>query len=106
MSLRMFAVGNLSCDCLHDDVVGQVIEETLDVGIENDSIACFVGLQHLRQRLMAVASGPEAEGRVVKQQFKDRMKQSTKRLLRHPVTNCGDTQRAELARLLGKVLPS
>src|SRR6266481_3173803 len=100
------AVGNLSCDCLHDDALWQVVEKSLDVGVEDGSKAFFMEHQHPVQCLVAVASRAEAEGRVVKQRLKDGMEQSAKSLLRHPISNRGDTQRAELARLLGNILPS
>ncbi len=62
--------------------------------------------QHPVERLMAVASRAEPEGRVVKQRFKDGMEQSAKSLLPHSISNRGDAQRAELARLFGNILSS
>ena len=62
--------------------------------------------QYLLQGLVAVASRAEAVGRAVKQRFKDRMEQSAKNLLPHSISNRGDDQRAELARLLGNILSS
>src|SRR5437867_10841009 len=100
------AVGNLSCDCFHNDPLRQIIEKPLDVGIEDDPIAFGMEFQYFFEGLVAVASRAEAEGRVVKQQFKDGMEQSAKGLLRHSISNRGDTQRTELARLFGNILPS
>ena len=51
---------------------------------------------------MTVTSRAEAEGRVVKQPFEDRLEQASYDFLRNAIANRGDSQRAELAVALGK----
>ena len=49
----------------------QVVEESLDVGIEHYSIPFTVEFQRLLHRLMAVAARPETVGRVMKHGLED-----------------------------------
>src|SRR5262245_57327601 len=55
--------------------------------------------KNLVQGQVTVAHGPKPKGRIVKQPLEDRMEQASQDFLSHPVTNGGDTQRAELTRL-------
>ena len=89
------AVGDLSRDCFLDKQMGQVVETADDVCIEDDSIAFIVVFDGQLQSLMAVASRTEAEGRLVKQRFKDRLEQAAQDLLSNAIANRGDTERAE-----------
>jgi hypothetical protein len=56
------------------------------------------------QGLMAVASRAEAEGRLVKQRFKDWVQQAAQDLLSHAIANRRDTQRAKFPSALVEVL--
>src|SRR6266436_2901739 len=89
------AVGDLGRDCFLDKRMEKVMETADDVCIENDSIAFIVVFHSQFQGLMAVASWTEAEGRLVKQRFEDRMQQAAQDLLSDPVANRGDTERTK-----------
>src|SRR5229473_1072185 len=57
----------------------------------------IVILDGLLQGLMAVASRTEAEGRLVKQRFEQRVEQAAQDLLSDPVADRGDTERTKFS---------
>ena len=79
----------------------EVVKEPLDVGVENKLEAFRVEPESLFQRLMAVASGAEAVGRVMKQRFKDRRQQAANHLLSHPVFDGWNAEGANLRFIFG-----
>src|SRR6266576_2595113 len=97
-------VGDLSRDCFPDERVGKVIKTANNVGIEHNSIACIVVLDGQLQGLMAVASWAKAEGRWVEQRLEDRVQQAAQDLLSNPISNRGDTERAQFSSAFIEVL--
>jgi hypothetical protein len=91
------AVGHLGRDRRHDDRVREVIEETLDVGVQHKPVAAFMVFEDPRDGPVAVASRAEAVGRVVKLRLEDRRQETPKHLLRDPIPNRRDAQRTEFA---------
>ena len=90
------AIGNFGSHRLHNNLVREVIEEGFDVRVENDEETRVVEVQRASNSRMAVASGPEAKGRIMEQGFKDRGEERTNNLLRNPIANGRNAQRAKL----------
>ena len=90
------AVGDFGSDRLQDDLMGEVIEEGFDIRVENDEETRTVKLQHALNSQMAIAVGPEAKGRIVKQGFEDRGEETANHLLSDPIANGRNAQRAQL----------
>jgi hypothetical protein len=56
-----------------------------------------VARQSLLDRAVAITSGPEAKGRIMKLLFEDGTQEAPKHFLSDPISNCWDTQRTEFA---------
>src|SRR5208337_4470110 len=97
------AIGDLGSHTSHDDLVGDVVKEPLDVGIEYVDVPLPMELQHSLHGLMAVAARPKTEGIVVKHSLEERAEELPKHLLSNPVADGRDPQRACLAWTLGDV---
>jgi len=100
------AIGDFGSHRLHNDLVREVIEEGFDIGVENDVETRVVEDQRASNSRVAVASGPEAEGRIVEQGFKDRGEERTNNLLSNPIANGRNAQRAELRVVLRNENPA
>jgi hypothetical protein len=87
-------VGHLRGHRCHDDGVRQVIEKPLDVGVEHRAVPFVMTRQNALHRLMAVASGDEPVGMIVKPRFEDRGKKPTYHLLRDAIANHRNAERS------------
>jgi len=93
---KYIAVGDFGSDRLQDDLMREVVEEGFDVRVEDDVETRVVKLQHALNGQMAIAVGPEAKGRIVKQGFEDRREEAANHLLSNPIPNGRNAERAEL----------
>jgi len=69
--------------------VRDLIEKSLDVSIEYNSIALSVEFEQPLDGLVAVTLWYEPKGRIMKLRFKDRGQKPTYHFLRHAITNHG-----------------
>ena len=91
-------VGHLRGYRSHDDGVRQVVEKSLDVGVEHRAVPFAMTRQDLLDRLMAVATGDEPVGMFVKARLEGRGKKPTYHLLRYPIPNPRNAERPLLRR--------
>ena len=91
-------VGHLRGHRCHDDGVREIIEKPLDVGVEHRAVPLAMTFQDPLHRLMAVATGNEPVGMIVKPRLEDRGKKPTYHLLRHPIANHRNAERSQLRR--------
>lgn len=94
------AVGHVGGHCLHNDRVRKIVEEAFDVGIQDMLIAFLMETEGLFDRLMAVASLAEAEGRVMKERFKDRIEEAANHFLCNPVFDGWNAERPNFRLIL------
>ena len=95
------AVGDLAPQRRHDDVVGKVVEEPLDVGIEYVRVPVPMEFQDFFHGHVTVAAGPEPVRVVMKHPIEDRTQEKPKHLLSNAVADGRDPQGPGLPRSLG-----
>src|SRR4029077_18177718 len=83
---------------VHDNLVRQVVEEPLDIGIEYDRVPLSMEFQDSLKRLVTVPVGNESEGSRVKLGFEDRRQEESDDFLSDAIPNDRNAEATELRR--------
>jgi hypothetical protein len=75
--------------------VGEVIEKSFDIGVENDLVTLFMIFDNPFNGLMTVAFRTEPVGGIMEEGFEDRLEKAANHLLSHTIPNGRDAQRTE-----------
>ena len=96
-------VGDPFSHPIDDEVVGDVVEEGLDVSIHDPPVPGSVGGEYCFNRLMSVAARAKAKQALREVWLEDGFKERMHDLLSHPVSDGGDAQRTQFAFAFGDI---
>src|SRR5574341_1105471 len=91
-NFQNISIGDFFAYGLHDHILGQVIEEPLDVGVNHDMPAILLGLEHKLNGGMASTIRPKAAGMWVELGFKNGFEELSHHFLSDTVPHTGNTE--------------
>jgi len=100
------AVCNALGHTIEDQVMGDIIEESLNIGIDDPFEACGMSRANSLNRLVSITTRTEAKRELREMRLKDRFEKSANDFLSDPVSDGGDAQRTEFAFPFGDVDPA